>query len=304
MKKLLTKKTLIATTVVSLALSVGSIAYSATTQKKITALQDYAISIEVGGKEVDLELDGSTLYPIKYEGRTYVPARIVADALGADVQWDANRQVVVITPEGQTPPVIDNSKPSTPPASTSGNKGTFADPVKFGTAFTYTDLVNYKPGEYDTSSADYTVTLKKVTPIPVSDYEDYRIDTTDLDPDVEYVRVLVDLKVKNVTMKAGSEGTGYAYLANFTPQIWGAQALNDYYVIGGWDSGFAGSMDEKIDAVLPDFPKVTPSTKGASFEVSGEWLLPVIKGQENYLVLSRQDTTLDYEDTKIFFKLK
>ncbi|WP_182914384.1 copper amine oxidase N-terminal domain-containing protein [Paenibacillus sp. 1011MAR3C5] len=310
MKRFFTKKVLLMTTVLSLAVSAGSIAYSATTLKKITANQNYAIGIEVGGKKVDLSMDGKKLYPITYEGRTYVPARIVADSLGANVQWDEKRQVVVITPEGQTPPKIDTGSSSTTApggsAANSGNKGTINDPIKFNTAFTYKELINYKPEEYDTSSADITVTVKKAVAITRDQIVDYGFQRPEEDPDLEYKLVTLNVNVKNATMKSSgkSSSIGYMYLSSFRPYIWGAQTADGAYVIGGTDYGFDGSMSVAVNEALPDFPKVTPSTKGSSYEVTGNVILPVIKGQENYLVINKSDSTLENNDRKIYFKLQ
>ncbi|RJX37414.1 copper amine oxidase N-terminal domain-containing protein [Paenibacillus pinisoli] len=310
MKKFFTKKALIVTTALSLTLSAGSIAYSATTLKKITAYQNYAIGIEVGGKKVDLTMDGKKLYPITFEGRTYVPARIVADSLGANVQWDDKRQTVVITPEGQTPPKIDtgssNPGTSTPPsgsASASSNKGTFNDPVKFNTAFTYKELVNYKPEENDTSSADFTVTVTKVVPISLDQIVALGFQRPENNPDIEYRMVSINLKVKNATMKS-KDKNGYKFLSSYRPYISGVETPDGHYIIGSTDFGFDGAIAEATREVLPDFPQVTPTTKGSSFEVNGKVLLPIVKGEENYMVVSRSDSTLEYEDRKIFFKLQ
>lgn len=314
MKKFFTKKVLIVTTALSLSLSAGSIAYSATTLKKITAYQNYAIGIEVGGKKVDLSMDGKKLYPITFEGRTYVPARIVADSLGANVQWDDKRQTVVITPEGQTPPKIDTgssnsgSSNTTAPsgsASTSSNKGSLEDPVKFNTAFTYKELVNYKPEEYDTSSADFTLTVKKTAPITIDQIVDHGFQRPEEDPALEYKLVTLNLKVKNATMKNSKKNDGYDYmfLSSFRPYIWGAQAVNGHYVIGGTDYGYKGSLSVAISDALSDYPKVTETSK-SSYEVTGTVILPVIKGEENYLVITKSDSTLEYDDRKIYFKLQ
>ncbi|WP_165861357.1 copper amine oxidase N-terminal domain-containing protein [Paenibacillus paeoniae] len=308
MKKFFTKKVLVMTTALSLALSAGSIAYSATTLKKITAYQNYAIGIEVGGKKVDLSMDGKKLYPITFEGRTYVPARIVADSLGANVQWDEKRQTVVLTPEGQTPPKIDTgSSTTTSPsgsASASSNKGSLKDPIKFNTAFTYKELINYKPEEYDTSSADYTVTVTKSVPITKEQIVDYGFKRPEDNPDLEYRMVTLNLKVKNATMKSSGKDSGYRYLTTYRPYIMGAETAKGDYVIGATDYGFDGSMSEAAYEALPDFPKVTPSTKGSSYEVNGNVILPVIKGQENYLVITKSDSTIEYSDRKIYFKLQ
>ncbi|UKS25774.1 hypothetical protein LOZ80_30100 [Paenibacillus sp. HWE-109] len=62
-------------------------------------------------------------------------------------------------------------------------------------------------------------------------------------------------------------------------------------------------MDKKIHDALPDFPKVKEG-ESKSYSASGKIILPVIKGQENYLIFTRSDSTLEYEDTFIYFKLQ
>ncbi len=40
--------------------------------------------------------DGSTLYPIVYKNRTYLPVRAVAEALDVNVDWDAKTSTVIL----------------------------------------------------------------------------------------------------------------------------------------------------------------------------------------------------------------
>jgi len=47
---------------------------------------------QVGGKSVPLDVAAT-----KIEGRTFVPARFVAESFGADVKWDESRKQVIIT---------------------------------------------------------------------------------------------------------------------------------------------------------------------------------------------------------------
>lgn len=134
MKKLLSRKVLTATSVALLCTTIGAVAYAGSTLKKIEAYQNAGIRIEVDGKNVSLGSGADATYPIVYKGSSYVPAKVVAEALGGTVKWDAGRQVVAIT-SGELDsnagiPYKDNSdsaaqpsepateKPSTPPATT------------------------------------------------------------------------------------------------------------------------------------------------------------------------------------------
>ncbi|MED5016188.1 stalk domain-containing protein [Paenibacillus chibensis] len=135
MKKLLSRKILAATSVALLCTTVGAVAYAGSTLKKIEAYQNAGIRIEVDGNNVNLGSGVNATYPIVYNGNSYVPAKVVAEALGGSVQWDAGRQVVAITSGVSDAnagiPYKDNSdnvstkpsdtasgKPSTPPATT------------------------------------------------------------------------------------------------------------------------------------------------------------------------------------------
>ncbi|MDW7671381.1 MAG: YusW family protein [Bacillota bacterium] len=72
----------------------GSFADSHTSQ--ITAFINRGISLTWDGRAFEpRETDGSRLYPIVYNGRTYLPATFVADQAGVDVHWDANTQTVI-----------------------------------------------------------------------------------------------------------------------------------------------------------------------------------------------------------------
>lgn len=68
---------------------------------------------EVGGNAISLDAA-----PTKIEGRTFVPARFVAESLGADVKWDDSRKQVIIStgaaaPEGSYYFVYNSQKVTT-----------------------------------------------------------------------------------------------------------------------------------------------------------------------------------------------
>ncbi|SHD76253.1 stalk domain-containing protein [Schnuerera ultunensis] len=45
--------------------------------------------------------NGSTLYPILYEGRTYLPVRAVSETAGLGVDWDNKTKTVILNTHGQ-----------------------------------------------------------------------------------------------------------------------------------------------------------------------------------------------------------
>lgn len=68
---------------------------------------------EVGGKSIPLDIAAT-----KIEGRTFVPARFVAESFGADVKWDESRKQVIINtgapaPEGRYYFVYNSQKLTT-----------------------------------------------------------------------------------------------------------------------------------------------------------------------------------------------
>jgi hypothetical protein len=85
--------------------------------------------------------------------------------------------------------------------------------------------------------------------------------------------------------------------------MWGAMTPSGKSNVGKEYIGFEGALSDKIDEALPDFPEVKPGQPG-SYEASGKVILPIIKGEENYLVLQKQDYRIKYEDSFIYFKLK
>ncbi|CAH1193524.1 hypothetical protein PAECIP111893_00484 [Paenibacillus plantiphilus] len=96
MKNLFNKKVLTVITVASLLTAIGSVVYADSAIKKISAFQNGNIAIEVDGQKINLSSEDGMLYPIVYQGRSYVPAKYVAESLGARVDWDNKRQVITI----------------------------------------------------------------------------------------------------------------------------------------------------------------------------------------------------------------
>lgn len=319
MKNIFTKKVLAIICVISLALSVGAVAYADSALRQITAYQNQALKVTVNGSAVDMSSEDGTMYPIVYDGHSYVSAKAVAEKLGATVKWNNDTQTVEITSSGSVPsnagiPDKDNSgskpSPGTPtPApqtrpSTSGNTGSLTDPVALGSTFTYTDNWNYKEGEHDTTSVQYAVTVKKVAPITRDEIAALGFRKPETSTTVDYVMLDVNVKATNATMKKGSDSgeLGYAYLRSYTPQIWGSKTLDgDAKIIGGTDYGFDGAFKKMLEDKA-DFTKITPGNPG-SYEVSGKILLPIVKGQNNLFVLQKQDTDLEYDSKMIHFKL-
>lgn len=69
-----------------------------TTMQEIIAYLNYSINIVVDGETKELkDAQGNRVYPISYNGTTYVPIRAVSTLLGADVKWDSVHGNIVLT---------------------------------------------------------------------------------------------------------------------------------------------------------------------------------------------------------------
>ncbi|MDQ0896378.1 MULTISPECIES: copper amine oxidase N-terminal domain-containing protein [unclassified Paenibacillus] len=92
-----------------LLLGLGVGAYADTTLKEIDgAYQNAALQLYVDGKSIDLSSEDGIMYPIVYGGHSYVSARALAEALGADVQWDEeNKRVIIITKKSSDDRVVN-----------------------------------------------------------------------------------------------------------------------------------------------------------------------------------------------------
>ena len=75
-----------------------------TTMKEIVAYLNYTIDIVLDGEVQELvDAQGNRVYPISYNGTTYVPIRGVSTILGLGVEWDSVNGNVVLT----TNPEVD-----------------------------------------------------------------------------------------------------------------------------------------------------------------------------------------------------
>lgn len=86
------------------------------TMEKITAYINYGINIVIDGETVELhDANGDRIYPISYEGTTYLPIRGVAESLDFKVDWDGKTGSVVIDTsyESRESLIIDTAKSTT-----------------------------------------------------------------------------------------------------------------------------------------------------------------------------------------------
>lgn len=77
-------------------------AHASSTLEAISAYLNYGITIEYDGKTQEMfDANGVRIYPISYQGSTYVPIRAISNILGVDVNWDGENQKILLgTPAG------------------------------------------------------------------------------------------------------------------------------------------------------------------------------------------------------------
>lgn len=92
------KRLLLYITIISILLNLCAIGIFATGQQEyVTAILNREVKMIWNGEEY-FPLDNSSgerLYPITYNGRTYVPVRAIAEQTGMSVDWDAQNRSVL-----------------------------------------------------------------------------------------------------------------------------------------------------------------------------------------------------------------
>lgn len=302
---------------------------ASSTYKQITAYQNPGITITVDGKTVDLNSEEGMMYPLIYDGHSYVSARALAEAMGGVVNWNDDTQTVEVTTKGVAVPDKDNTKPAatskpaatpTPaptatakPAATSkpaattapasgksANAGTLSDPVALGKSFTYHQTENYKAEVYGAHSADYTVTVNSVKSITIADAEALGYEYLDAEDKMDYVLLDLTYQVSNAKFTAGSD-SDYTYVSLFEPEIWGSKTKSGGGIIGHIKRSFDGA----IGSVWYDRdPERLDEGQVGGYTISGKVILPVTPGAENYLVMQNDTTGMDYDASFIYFSLK
>lgn len=84
------------------------------TLKEIAAYLNYGITIKYDGETQNLtDASGNRVYPITYNGTTYLPVRAVSNMLGVAVDWDGATQTVLLGKSAGGTDLIDSFKPYT-----------------------------------------------------------------------------------------------------------------------------------------------------------------------------------------------
>jgi len=133
----LKKKFLISLALGALVLtSAAAGAYGATNLQAIKANLNFGIKFKVDSKTwVPKDANGKNVYPITYNGTTYLPIRSAGEALGVEVGWDGANNTVWLG-EGAAAVEKGTETGSTPPA-TSNTGLSRSNPAPLGKAVTY-----------------------------------------------------------------------------------------------------------------------------------------------------------------------
>ncbi len=92
----------------------GAITFAASSNKDIKAVLNQGIKIKSGGVVQQMkDSNGKELYPISYNGNTYVPVNSICKMLDVPVRWDNSLQTLFVGAEVQQPKSILKFKSKT-----------------------------------------------------------------------------------------------------------------------------------------------------------------------------------------------
>lgn len=87
-------------------------AFAATNLQEIKAYLNYDLAIRYDGElQTMYDANGKQVYPISYNGTTYLPIRAVGNMMGVDVLWDGDNYQVLLGKTGQAIDFIENFTP-------------------------------------------------------------------------------------------------------------------------------------------------------------------------------------------------
>ena len=91
-------------------MAVGAI--GASSLQSISAYLNYGITVKYNGQEQQMyDANGQRVYPISYNGTTYVPIRAVGNMRGIDVAWDGANNAVLLGKTGMALDFIESFTP-------------------------------------------------------------------------------------------------------------------------------------------------------------------------------------------------
>ena len=120
------------------------------TSSAICTKGDTVVKMTVNSMDmyINNQLTKMDISPVVIDGRTLAPARYVAEAVGADVQWDQNNNAVIITSIKNTTEINNNAPIS------SDVQGEIVYVGKTGSKYHYKDCRTLKDGVFPMSLSD------------------------------------------------------------------------------------------------------------------------------------------------------
>ena len=84
------------------------------TMKQIVAYLNYGLNIVIDGETKELyNSNGDKIYPITFDGATYVPVRSISELLGVSVDWDGNTNSVLLNTKVEKVNIIQGIEKAT-----------------------------------------------------------------------------------------------------------------------------------------------------------------------------------------------
>lgn len=184
------------------------------------AYADQPIAIIVNGQTIQSEVA-----PMVVDGKVMVPTRVIAEALGAEVQWDgANNAVVITSQEQTTPPLIQETVTGTD----------MQHPVPAGQSFLCPDGMRIRISEIERGSEAWAILQ-----------EAYKFNQA---PEGGKQYVLIRVAVENVSYE-GYDGSEERYVGDgdFTLQgSSGSEYSASYKPAVQPDSGLYASINKTL----------------------------------------------------------
>lgn len=299
------KKKFLSTVTVLVLISFTTGVFAATNVTAIKAFLNKGIVINIDGTKFQPKNDKKAiLYPIVYDGKTYVPIKELSEELGATVTYDSKgngtynisgtaSEEGVPTEDGV--PADDGNSSS---GSTTSADGTLGSPVPLNQKFTYsaTSQLTEKAPKI---SGTYSCTVKKVTPITKDEIAALGIKNLKDDARIEYVMATILWEVEDAKVLLNNTGMKLGLSTYWLPGTWKIETQNGSWIIGTRDYGFEGCLNNVINKA--GTTRLDVGMTG-SYSAEGKALLPVYKNDTNYLLLSKTGEK-DTEKAKIYFNL-
>jgi len=125
---------------------VGVVAFGASLSTEIKAILSKEIKIRYSGVVQEMkDANGNAVYPILYNGTTYIPVRSVSNMLDIPINWDGDTKTVIIGTEEKQPKSVLSFKAKTSGASSKvTDKGSLTVKGEFGADVKYNDGIAYE----------------------------------------------------------------------------------------------------------------------------------------------------------------